>query len=197
MAIAIDDIPPRLAGVLEQFERTHWLLGSARGAADADKRFRIHILATYPARAITEIMLEAVEHHELNGMEGIDAKERRKEFEDRHLAGLPYYALIEKIRIHDFHRFGLRPQLGLAVGGPIKFRGGPGEAAIAFPLHGPGGKQVVATGRSKVIEQRPLAQQGMKFLDDASAEYKSLDEILTAYLGAVGPVIGTFRSLLK
>jgi hypothetical protein len=61
-------VPPRCDGVVEQFARVRWLLSSAARTPDAATRFRMLILAVYPARAITEIMLEAAAKQELKGL---------------------------------------------------------------------------------------------------------------------------------
>jgi len=87
-------------------------------------RFRNLIAAIYPARAIVELMLEALDKKELTSFQNKDAGKNRGEFENLIAPKLPQYYLIEKIRIHDFHRFGcLPPQPGervLFYGGPIK-----------------------------------------------------------------------------
>jgi hypothetical protein len=158
------------------------------------------ILAVYPARAITEIMLEAAEKGELEG--DPDGKQNRKEFEQTYLSGLPHYLLIEKIRIHDFHRFGCTlgtpGEFQFNAGGPIKLSASNGGVAgIALPLHGDGAKQVIEIGNATVKEQRPLLQKGDTFYDDLSNAYLRLDEILIPYLEAVHPVITKFQGLIK
>jgi hypothetical protein len=189
---------PRLAGVVEQFQRLRWLLGSADKAPNAETRFRVLILAVYPARAMTEIMLEAAMKQELQGYQDSDEKKTRDEFESTHLSSLPFYLLIEKIRIHDFHRFGCTPVFpGVLLRGPLKLTASAGEVAIALPVGGEGGKQVVTTGKSKVQEQRPLLQRGDEFWDDASNAYLKLDQILVPFINAVQPVIAKFESLIK
>jgi hypothetical protein len=170
---------PRFEGVVEQYQRTRWLLSSAAKASNEATGFRMLILAVYTARAITEIMLEAAKKQELKGFQGPNADLNRKGFEETYLAGLPHYLLIEKIRIHDFHRFGcVLNSPGILWGGPIKLSANEGTAGISVPIHGPGRKEVIETGKSKVDEQRPLLRNGSMFFDDASNNYLRLDEIL-------------------
>jgi hypothetical protein len=71
-----------------------------------------------------------------------------------------------------------------------------GEAVISIPIHGAGKKEIMATGRSKIEEQRTLVQNGETFWDDASCTYLRLDQILVPYLPAVEPVIKQFATLL-
>jgi hypothetical protein len=121
----------------------------------------------------------------------------RKEFEETYLSTLPHYLLIEKIRIHDFHRFGcVRGTPQVFYGGPTKLKACEGEAAVFLPLHGPGAKEVLMTGKSKVEEQRPLLRNGDMFFDDLSNTYLTLDQILLPYLAAVEPVIAKFKELI-
>jgi hypothetical protein len=194
-----DQIPilhPRLAGLREHYYRVRWILDSAANPPNEETKFRILVLAVYPARAIAEIMLDAAEQQELSGFKDPDRKKSRREFEQRYLAGLPHYLLIEKIRIHDFHRHGCVPDTqAILLSGPIKLTACAGEAGISFPIHGAGTMQVMTTGRSKVQEQRPLLQYGFKFWDDVSNTCLALDEILVPYLNAIGPVINQFKSL--
>lgn len=189
---------PRLEGVIEQCNRLAWLLGSASEARDnPGTRFRMLILAVYPARAATEIMLEAAMKLELEGFQDADPKKNRNDFEAAHLLGLPHYHLIEKIRIHDFHRFGCKPKAGFFCGGPIKLTANQGEAAIFWPLHGESKKEKIETGKSKVSEQRPLQVNGDKFLDEVSNKYLTLDEILGPYHAAIVPLVTTFKELVE
>jgi hypothetical protein len=146
--------PPRLAGVFEHYNRIRWLLDSAANAHNAETRFAMLVMAVYPARAMVEIMLEAASKKELD-LPDAEPKVLRDTFEKTHLAGLPHYLLIEKIRIHDFHRFGCTLSMQMMFGGPIKLSG-KGESTILIPLHGDSVRQCITTGQAKIIEQRPL-----------------------------------------
>jgi hypothetical protein len=188
---------PRFLGVVEQYQRARWLLGSATKAPNAETRFRMLILAIYPARSITEIMLEAAFKQELKGYQEPDANKNRKNFETTHLSTLPFYLLIEKIRIHDFHRFGCVLDLPqVFYGGRTKLTASQGEAAIFFPLAGNGGKEILTTGNSNVEEQRALLRNGDAFFDDSKSCYVKLDRILLENLNAIVPVISQFKDLI-
>jgi len=71
-----------------------------------------------------------------------------------------------------------------------------GAAAIYVPMDGLNPKEAIATGKSKVEEQRPLLRNGDLFFDDVSHTYLSLEQILVAYLAAVEPVISKFKELI-
>ena len=92
-------INPRLRGVHEQYYRAQWFVQNALVASDLATRFRLLITAIYPARAIVELMLEAAEQQELKPFLDPDSKKSRKSFEETLVPVLPYYHLIEKIRI--------------------------------------------------------------------------------------------------
>src|SRR5262245_43513705 len=93
---------PRLRGVREHFERAQFLLGLARVQREGKASYRLMLAAVYSCRGMIELMLEAAEKQEANGLS-------RDALEDRISPMVPYYALIERIRIHDFHRFGIAP----------------------------------------------------------------------------------------
>ena len=110
-------------------------------------------------------------------------------------ATLPRYRLIEKIRIHDFHRFGIVPQAGLMFqGGPVKLKVRAGRAVYSIPSTGP---QSVTTGDAKVEEQRPLLQRGYFIFDDEAGEYVSLIQALGDYLSGVPKAVAEFEKLVK
>src|SRR5262245_12643245 len=116
---------PRYLGVVEQYNRTLWLLDAARQTGyDSDTGFRMQILAVYTVRAIAEIMLEAVLNGEVPtfcpGNSDEERKKGRDDYEAAHLSALPFYGLISRIRIHDFHRFGCPPINGMMMRGPVK-----------------------------------------------------------------------------
>jgi hypothetical protein len=91
---------PRLAGVREHLERVNMFLGVALAQTNPAVRFRLSIAAVYSCRAISELMLTAAEKQEVKTFCGSDDKANRDALEQ-------FYYLIERIRIHDFHRFGL------------------------------------------------------------------------------------------
>jgi hypothetical protein len=93
---------------------------------------------------------------------------------ERQISGkLPYYPLIERIRIHDFHRFGLVPPdpnlKQVMFGGPMKLMAQKGAAAVALT---PQGQRASTTGNSQVQFQRPLLVQDGDFFDDDSSKIR-------------------------
>jgi hypothetical protein len=183
---------PRLTGIREQLKRSIWLIDSVKRTAcqgDSESSFRMLILAVYSALAIAEIMLESAFQRELLGL-------NRDEFEEKYLEGLPYYLLVEALRIHDFHRFGLAPTSGVFYHGPVTLGGKKGVAAISMPLDGSTGKTIIKTGDAKVKEQRCLTQNGVTFLDDGTGKYLRLGEILIPYVTAIEKVIAEYETVL-
>jgi len=142
------------------------------------------IASVYFARAVVELMLQSAE------MEVVTLS--RADLEERLIAMLPGYALIEIIRIHDFHRFGVLPRQGMFMGGMVKLRAQAGHAALSFDADGP---KVSESGQSRVIQQRALHMAGDRVFDDESGEYVAIDVLLTKFLGAIPEAIDAFRSL--
>jgi hypothetical protein len=138
---------PRLQGIEEQYKRAERFVRLAKRCKKPAFQFRNLIAAVYPARAIIELMLEAAEEQELVSFKNKDAKKSRMEFEAELIPRLPYYSLIENIRIHDFHRFGCLPPLENSnmtfLGGPIKLVAKKGSAAVLFTPRGPALKKRV------------------------------------------------------
>ena len=93
-------------------------------------RFRHLVAAVYFARATVELTLEAARKQEIT--------KSPKDLEKFLVAQPPRYHLVVKIRIRDFHRFGVLQRPGLFVGGPIKLRlsGKRGFASIALTAKG-------------------------------------------------------------
>jgi len=138
----------------------------------------------YFARAVVEIMLEAAD------MEVV--KVSRADLETRLIARLPGYALLEVIRIHDFHRFGVLPRPGMFMGGMVKLRAQGGHAVLAFGADGP---IISQSGQSRVIQQRALHMADGRVYDEEAGGYIAIEELLTKFLGAVPEAINEFKSL--
>jgi hypothetical protein len=184
---------PRMLGIYEQYRRAKRFVGLAHRCRKPVAKFTNLIAVVYPARAIVELMLEAAEKQELKPFQNKDAKESRKKFEEELAPKLPYYYLLEKIRIHDFHRFGCLPPSQryqkTFVGGPIKLVARNGIAAISLMAEGP---EYIKTGKSSVKEQRPLYTKNDLFYDEESEKYVPLDKILNDFLSVVPGVIEFF-----
>ena len=187
---------PHLQGICEQFYRARRFLQLAHRCKRARSRFTNLIATVYFARAIVELMLEAAEKQELRPFHNKDAKESRKKFEEKLAPTLPHYYLIEKIRIHDFHRFGCIPPSSKRreafFGGPIKLIAKGGIAALRITPKGP---ETVLTGNSHAKEQRPLYMNDGRFFEEESKKLLSLEEILGDFLDAVPSAIAEFKQL--
>ena len=180
----IADSDPRLQGIMEHHERAKLFLREAQGYSDPRERFRRLMASVYFARAIVEIMLEAAK------MEVV--KITRDDLEKQLISKLPGYMLIEKVRIHDFHRFGVMPRPGYFMGGLVRLSARSGHAMMA---PGPSGPGISTSGQSRVIEQRSLHFEKDRVFDDESRRYVTIDEMLGRYLDAVPAVIEGFRKL--
>ena len=189
---------PRVRGVREQYYRAKWLLRLARRTKKRARSFRLLMLAMYPARAVVELMLEAAEMQELAKHRDPDPRKSRKSFEDEIVPKLPYYFLIEKIRIHDFHRFGCVPPdprcRQVFFGGLMKLRARKGAAVLAIP---PSGPVVTTTGESTFKDQRSLCNADGEFFDEETKRYIPLGRILSEFLAALLPVIADFKRLAE
>ncbi len=189
-------ITPRIRGIHEQHHRARRFLQRAHRCKKARSRFTNLIAAVYFARAIVELMLEAAEKQELRLFRNKDAQDSRRKFEERLAPALPHYYLIEKIRIHDFHRFGCippSPKHRVAFfGGPTKLIAKGGIAALRITTKGP---EIMLTGNSHTKEQRPLYMDDGRFFEEESKKLLSLEEILGDFLGAVPNAIAEFKHL--
>jgi len=163
---------PRVAGIREHLDRVNMFLYLALQATDSAQRFRFLVAGVYFARGVAELMFEAADKEQV--------QETRDELKKMLSKKLPWFGLIEKIRIHDFHRFGLLApdpdKKVMFLGGPIKLQAQRGSAA--YTVH-PSGPQVHATDNSKVQEQRPLLNSDGDFFDDETRKYVSLEKILS------------------
>src|SRR5947199_115736 len=100
---------PRVNGVREHLERAKFFAGLAARENHAVAKYRLALAAIYSCRALTELMLEAAEKQQVTRFNGTDPKASRASLEAHLVPRLKHYHLIEAIRIHDFHRFGLIP----------------------------------------------------------------------------------------
>jgi hypothetical protein len=185
---------PRMQGIDEQYKRACRFLKLARRCRKESNKFFNLIAAIYPARAVAELMLEAAEKGCLETLRDKDGEKARKEFEGNLAPKLPYYYLIEKIRIHDFHRFGcLMPNQKyrkVFIGGPIKLIANKGIATMTVSQKG---VQVALTGNSSVKQYRLLVNADGQFHDEETGNYLPLEEILGEYLGAIPEAIEYFK----
>jgi len=189
-------ITPRIQGIYEQYYRARRFLQRANRCKKARSRFTNLIATVYFARAIVELMLEAAEKQELRPFCNKDAKKIRNKFEEELVPTLPHYYLIEKIRIHDFHRFGCIPpspkRRDVFYGGPTKLIAKGGTAALRITSKSP---EIVLTGNSHIKGQRPLYVSDGRFFEEESKKLLSLEEILGDFLGKVPSAIAKFERI--
>lgn len=173
---------PRVAGLREHRERISLFLDLARKTADATLKFRLMMAGTYSARAIIELIFETADKKQL--------RSGREELKKTLPPQLPWFNLIERIRIHDFHRFGLTPpnpeMITVFQGGPVNLHARKGAAIYTVQADGP---KAITSGDSSVDEQRPLLRKDDGFFDDDSGQYVTLEQILSDFLGAVPAVV--------
>jgi hypothetical protein len=143
-------------------------------------------------------MLEAAENQEVKGRCDPGSSENRAVLESRISCKFPFYNLLVRVRIHDFHRFGILPPdpgaRQVMVGGPLKLTANMGSATISV---GAQGIQETTTGKSHVEQQRPLINQDGAFFDEQSSEFVDLDKVLEAFLGEAPKIIAEFENDLR
>lgn len=188
---------PRLSGIREHLERAQFFLKLAETEKNPKSSYRIMMAAVYSCRAITELMLEAADKEEVKNFNNHALKPNRKNVESKLFSDLPYYLLLERIRIHDFHRFGIVPpdpnKHHSFIGGQIKFKIQNGTAAVSFTDQG---IKESTSGNSIVQPQRPLLNQDGKFFDDNSCSYITLRDILKTFLAKVPEVVSSFEKIV-
>ena|SRR5438093_8379266 len=116
----------------------------------------------------------------------------RDDLERRLIELLPGYMLLEKLRIHDFHRFGALPRQGWFMGGMLRLKVQGGHAAIS---HGADGPETSKSRNSMVIGHRPLHMEGDRVFDEEADQYVTIDSVLARYLEAIPQAIAAYRSL--
>lgn len=190
-------VSPRLLGVREHVERSRMLLDLARSQGRPDATFRLLMAALYSSRAVVEVMLEAAERGEIPAHAGPDAKTNRAAFEAQIAPSIPFYDLIERIRIHDFHRFGIAPPnpvlMETILYGPVKLTAQRGVAAVTASTSG---MQVIEIGSSKVKKERPILIQDGRFFDEVSSRWVDLIELVEAFLRKADEIMAAFQGAL-
>lgn len=180
---------PRVAGVREHYQRVKFFHALAKTCPDPAGKFRLQLAGVNSARAVVELILEAADKGQLHST--------REDLKVDQCAQIPWYNLIEKIRIHDFHRFGLLPpdhRFKVTMqGGPVKLRARKGAAIYCVPDSGP---EKLTTGESDIQEQRPLLSRDGQFFDDETRTYVSLDQILHDFVSATVGIIEDFERKL-
>ena len=161
-----------MQGIYEHLRRAKHFMRLANRCKLSVSKFTNLIAAVYSARAIAELMIEAAKKQELPSLKN------REEVEKVIIPKLPYYKLIYRIRIHDFHRFGCLPpsqkSKTLFIGGPITLTAQKGKSSIKG-------------------ERQLFTENGIYFGID-NKKLVPLDKILDDFLSAVPKVIAEFES---
>lgn len=165
----------------------------ADAATNPADTYRLLLAAIYSVRAVVEIMAEAARMQEMARFKNQNPDNSGVALKTYVATKLPYYQLVERIRIHDFHRFGIVPPDPtfemVVIGGPIKATAQRGSAGVVLQ----GGLKVTTTGNSAVDLQRPLVIQDGLFFDDDSQQLVDLRTIVASNIKALDPVIQEFR----
>jgi hypothetical protein len=93
-----------LKGVCEHYDGATWFHGLSLVASASPVKFRLGIAAIYFARGAVELMLETALDQELKAYKNDDPNVSRESFEGELKRRFSLYNLVERIRIHDFHR---------------------------------------------------------------------------------------------
>jgi len=176
----------RLSGIKEHYSRIKTFLELASNIDDTATVFRLHIACIYFARGIIELIFEAAKTKQ----NPISKKDMVNILSEK----LRWFTLIERIRIHDFHRFGITPPdpkyNTTFNGGPINLKAKNG---YAFYTLLPDGPKIETTGDSIVKVERPLICENGKFFDEEERKYITLEQILKNFLIDVQDVIEYFK----
>lgn len=197
----MDHESPRLQGIREHLERVQLLFRLAHELPDSSEAYRLLITTVYSCRAIIELMLESAEKQELKSLQGPKPKVNRDKLEHILRDRIQFYSLIERIRIHDFHRFGIVPPAPshrpeIMYGGPIVLTTGPGTGDARIDIT-PSGPCVSETDSASVKLQRPLLTRNGEFFDEDSQEYMSIESIVSRYIEVIPEIISEFQKDLK
>ena len=180
----------RVNGVKEHYFRIKRFINNAKRAKKSETKFRNMIAAVYPARAIAELIFESAE-------KGLVQK-TRDEIKSWLEKEVPFFSLVEKIRIHDFHRFGCLPPnpkvISSFIGGPVKLKASSGYAHVNVSLK----EEVMTTsGGSAVQKHRPLYNHDGHFFDESSGKYINLGKIIEDYAKTLPSIISKFEKMMK
>jgi hypothetical protein len=182
-------------GVEEHLRRIelYQRLAASHNEADA---FRLRMAALNSCQAMISIMLEAATKDELTV--AASTNDKWNTFKEELRPWFPYFDLIEKLRIHDFHRFGLLPpREGVTkqfFGGPVKLIAQRGTAVVVLA---PGAPKSSVTGNSTVRGQRALVTSGGTFFDEVSASHVSPETVIDAFREAAPAAIAKFKARLR
>ncbi|MDI6450190.1 hypothetical protein [Anaerobaca lacustris] len=183
-------VDPRLAGLWEHYKRVVFFHTLTETCPDVTPKFRLPLAGVYSAQAVAQLMYETADKQQLS-----QTREELKTYLQQHIR---WYDLIERIRIHDFHRVGIvppDPQLKtMTLAGPVKLRARKEVAVYQVPSEGP---RKLTTGNSSIKEQRPLLAVDGRFFDENTRQYVPLSQILSDFLTDGSEVITHFEKNLR
>ena len=198
MIMTSPDLPSdaRLEWIKEQYDCAQLFLGEASTSTDARDGFRRLKACVYFARSIVELMTAAAEKGEVQALLEHGKRKRRMLLRDEMQGILPYFELVYRARIHDFHRAAFAPDPErdeIRISGPIKFTAAPGESVVGVP--GGQGLEITKGPESSVTADIPLTWHNDELLDETSREFVPLADVLREYLDAVPKAIARFEEL--
>ena len=181
----------RLRGIKEHFARVELFFSLSSHIADTQAKYRLLMAAIYSCRAIPELLLTAAWNGDVESLKHLASDERRTACESAIRPLLPFYDLVERIRIHDFHRLGVvapHPDYKThVISGPLKV----GGTSVVLTDAG-----LQAADPTRVKFQRPLLIDDGLFFDDESRRYVTLEEVLAAFIGSGSTFLDAFDRLL-
>jgi hypothetical protein len=178
-------------GIVEHFYRVGELFNTAAAIREENPKgeFRLLMAAVYSCRAIVELMMEQADRGELT----VD----RDQLKALLAKWIPYFNLVERIRIHDFHRYGLTPPtpgLKMMMGfGPTTLTARKGMAVLQQT---PSGPRITCTGNSTVKERRALYSVNGTFYDEDTDTQAPLSKIIRDYFFAVPAAVDEYEKLV-
>jgi hypothetical protein len=181
---------PKHPGVIEHFQRAVLFYNTAKGAPEIKSQFRVLMAAVYSCRAIYELIFEHARDPKWSADKVGEMSINRDELKAIFEAKVRHFALVERLRIHDFHRHGIQaPIPGWNVqrgAGPIKLKANKGAAYLTQTANGP---ERIVTGNSKIEEQRSLFEDNGRFFDEKTEEYVELHRIVSDYLTDISDAV--------
>jgi hypothetical protein len=187
---------PRALGVDEHLKRIE-LLHRLAASQPLPDSYRLLISALTSCQAIVTIMLEAAMMDEVPAVVA-SPEAKWQTFKEEIRPWFPYFDLIEAVRIHDFHRFGIVPpdpnRIEFRFQGPMKLTARSGVASVVFTS---AGRTPTTSGNSTVKGQRPLTINDGAFFDEASGSYVRPEAIINAFLSQAPAAIAKFKAHLK
>ena len=189
---------PYILGINEHIDRILLLVNISQEKSDQITNYRLLIYSIYSCRAIVELMLEAASKDELKSGTFDDCNDTRTSLEKWIRKHIKYYDLIEKIRIHDFHRFGLIPPdpevHSFQTNGPVKLVTQRGSTQIQYP---DGIPNQITTGNSQIMNQRPLLIQNGLFYDESISNYVAIKDIVETFMHDIKNILLEFKGMVK